>query len=289
MFGIPAGRRRLAPHAACRCTFALIILVSYAYSPRGYAVAGRSITVGAWPARSASRWTTSANCGAATPGRLPRHASASAASGGLFGYYGLFRTSKLGKFSWYVTNRKNSVVVITGAKTTLVSPDDVEGFLNAVRASAPVPASAIRSRHWTPRADPERSQQSSASPSGLERSAWSQPLMSYSPGPPSYTLTPAALTIHDRFYPVTLKRDSIELSQIRVIDLGADPYWRPAGRANGFREFALSVRMVPFSQRPEGAFIPDRWPAPGAAAVQGRCRGGPVSSRRPGSIRRPNS
>jgi Bacterial PH domain len=58
--------------------------------------------------------------------------------------------------------------------------------------------------------------------------------MSYSPGPPSYTLTPAALTIHDRFYPVTLKRDSIEASQIRVIDLARDPYWAPASRSNGF-------------------------------------------------------
>ena len=26
----------------------------------------------------------------------------------------------------------------------------------------------------------------------------------YSPGPPSYTLTPDALTFHDKFYPVTL-------------------------------------------------------------------------------------
>lgn len=57
---------------------------------------------------------------------------------------------------------------------------------------------------------------------------------SYSPGPPSYTLTPAALTIHDRFYPVTLRADAVEVSQIRVVDLSADPDWRPTRRTNGF-------------------------------------------------------
>ncbi|MBV9770294.1 MAG: hypothetical protein JOZ32_12035, partial [Bryobacterales bacterium] len=37
--------------------------------------------------------------------------------GGLFGYYGLFTTAKLGKSTWYVTKRENGVVVIAGAKT----------------------------------------------------------------------------------------------------------------------------------------------------------------------------
>jgi hypothetical protein len=53
-------------------------------------------------------------------------------SGGLFGYYGLFMTTNLGKCTWYVTNRKNAVVIVTESKTTLFSPDDVDGFLEAV-------------------------------------------------------------------------------------------------------------------------------------------------------------
>jgi hypothetical protein len=56
----------------------------------------------------------------------------------------------------------------------------------------------------------------------------------YSPGVPSYTLTPETLTIHDRLYPVTLKASAIDIANIRVIDLAADPDWRPTIRTNGF-------------------------------------------------------
>jgi hypothetical protein len=55
------------------------------------------------------------------------------ASGGLFGYYGLFRTTKLGRCISYVTDRKNMVVLIGASGTTVFSPDDVEGFLRAIR------------------------------------------------------------------------------------------------------------------------------------------------------------
>ena len=48
-------------------------------------------------------------------------------SGGLFGYYGLFRTSKLGKSTWYLTSRDNEVLVVTDAKRLLLSPDDADG------------------------------------------------------------------------------------------------------------------------------------------------------------------
>ena len=57
-------------------------------------------------------------------------------NGGLFGYYGLFRTAKLGKCTWYVTNRANSVVIVTGAKTAVFSPDDVPAFLSAISANS---------------------------------------------------------------------------------------------------------------------------------------------------------
>jgi hypothetical protein len=37
------------------------------------------------------------------------------------------------------------VIVITGSKTALFSPDDVDGFLNAIRASVPVPSAPTQS------------------------------------------------------------------------------------------------------------------------------------------------
>ena len=57
-------------------------------------------------------------------------------NGGLFGYYGLFTTSRLGKCTWYVTSRSKAVVVVTDAKTTLFSPDDPASFIAAVRSAA---------------------------------------------------------------------------------------------------------------------------------------------------------
>ena len=56
----------------------------------------------------------------------------------------------------------------------------------------------------------------------------------YSPGPPSYTLTPTSLTIHDRFYPVTVKAADVDVEHIRVVDISRDSEWRPVERTNGF-------------------------------------------------------
>jgi hypothetical protein len=120
----------------------LIIVVSYAYSPRGYVVADRSILVQRLAGQARIALDDVREVRPAAPDDF-RRSIRLWASGGLFGYYGLFRTAKLGKSTWYVTNRKNSVVVITGAKTALFSPDDVDGFLNAIRAMAPV---------WAPQA-----------------------------------------------------------------------------------------------------------------------------------------
>ena len=56
----------------------------------------------------------------------------------------------------------------------------------------------------------------------------------YAPGPPRYTLTRDALRIHDRFYPVTLPAEAVDVGGIQVVDFGANPEWRPVCRTNGF-------------------------------------------------------
>jgi len=210
----------------------LIILVSYAYSPCGYVIADRSISVQRLAGQVRIALDDIHEARRAAPDDF-RGSIRLWASGGLFGYYGLFRTAKLGKSSWYVTNRKNSVVVITGSKTALFSPDDVEGFLSAIRASAPVPASDT-AQAW---AAPRRSGALGTTLGiaiGVAAIGVVAAAMSYSPGPPSYTLTPAALTIHDRFYPVTLRADAVDVGQIRIVDLAQDTEWRPTLRTNGF-------------------------------------------------------
>ncbi len=123
----------------------LIVLLAYAYSPRGYALSGLTLTVkrlvsdvevpldGLREVRLAERVDY-------------RGCLRLWGNGGLFGYYGLFRTSRLGKCIWYVTNRSKAVVVATDAKTALFSPDDPASFVAAVRSAALGPGSVAGGR-----------------------------------------------------------------------------------------------------------------------------------------------
>ncbi len=215
------------------CLSLLVLAISVAYSPRSYVLEGQSIVVRrfAGAARIAlegireARRTTSEDL---------RGCIRLGGSGGLFGYYGLFRTAKLGKCTWYVTDRRNSVVVITNKQTALFSPDDTDGFLSAIRAVAP-PSEGTYS---TPDAFLPRR----LSPLGttivvcvaLAVVSLGVATTTYSPGPPSFTLTSDALTIHDRFYPVTLRASEVDVNGIRIVDLDQNTPWRPVRRTNGF-------------------------------------------------------
>jgi hypothetical protein len=150
----------------------------------------------------------------------------------------LFRSDALGKFNAYTTSRQNNVVVIAGLKTAVFSPDDVDGFLAAIHAVAPTSASFVapafdatrryRSRRFGPLLVALGAILAVAA-IGLGIAA-----NVYAPGPPAYTLTPTALTIHDRFFPVTLQADAIDAANIRIVDLSADSEWRPTRRTDGF-------------------------------------------------------
>lgn len=53
---------------------------------------------------------------------------------GLFGYTGYFWNKSFGKMHWFVTQRKNYVVIDTGAKRKIViSPDDYDGLIDALQ------------------------------------------------------------------------------------------------------------------------------------------------------------
>jgi hypothetical protein len=221
----------LTQSALVVCLSALTVVLSYAYSPRGYALRERSIVVKRLiggtripleQVREARRTTSDDLRGCM---RLW-------GSGGMFGYYGLFRTSKLKKCWWYVTDRRNTVVVITDATTALFSPDDVDGFLAAIRATAPVPETPAGQLEF------RNTGISAGTWIGAAVGAVSLAIVAlaflYSPGPPSYTLTADALTIHDRFYPVTLRTADVDIAGIRLVDIAVERDWRPTMRTNGF-------------------------------------------------------
>ena len=119
------------------CMSLLVIVLCFAYSPRGYVLDGGSILVQRLAGTIRIPLDELREVRRTTPDDF-RGGIRLWGSGGLFGYYGLFSTAKLGKSTWYVTNRSNGVVVITAAKTVLFSPDGAEVFLAAIRAGAPV-------------------------------------------------------------------------------------------------------------------------------------------------------
>ncbi len=59
-----------------------------------------------------------------------------AGNGGLFGYYGSFRSKRLGSFTVYATDWKFGVVVKTGGKTFVVTPDEPDMFISRLTESA---------------------------------------------------------------------------------------------------------------------------------------------------------
>lgn len=223
----------LAVHSVMLASLSLLVIfLGYAYSPRGYRLEGRALLV----ARLAGTVRIALDGIREVRRATPEDYSGSIrlwGSGGLFGYYGLFRTAKLGKSTWYMTNRSRGVVVTTAAKTVIVSPDDSDGFLSAIQAAAPISESPA-----APASRPARSFGSLRKVIGAAVAIAAVGLAVlaavYSPGVPSYTLTSQTLTIHDRFYPVTLRADVVDIHQIRVVDLAQDIGWRPTERTNGF-------------------------------------------------------
>ena len=218
----------------------LVLFVGFAYSPRGYIVADRAVIV--------QRLVGDVRVPVENARELRRVAPEDLrgcirlwGSGGLFGYYGLFRTSKLGKCTWYATDRKKLIVLIGESKTTIYSPDDVDGFMAAVREQAPVPIQPASGSAVEVPASVSKGRTLGArivvglaifiAGFGILAAFFA---MRYSPGLPRYTLTRDALTIQDRFYPVTLRAGSVDLGGVRVIDLDTNPEWVPSIRTNGF-------------------------------------------------------
>jgi hypothetical protein len=57
--------------------------------------------------------------------------------GGLFGYYGLFRSPVLGSYRLHATRAGGLVLVRTERRTVVLTPDPPDGFVEALLAAAP--------------------------------------------------------------------------------------------------------------------------------------------------------
>jgi hypothetical protein len=235
LIGAAIGTRSIL--AACLCV--LVIGLGYAYSARGYAITGGALVIRRLIGNIEIPLGDIRELRAAEAEDL-RGCIRLFGSGGFFGYYGLYRTSKLGKCSWYVTQRDHGVVVVTGDKTFVLSPDDVNGFVMALRMAVSAPqaglAGSVAGSAQTGRRT-GRFAKILAIAIGILALLLTAGALLYSPGPPEYTLNTEGLAIHDRFYPVTLKAAEIDLASIETVNIKTDPDWRVTTRTNGFANF----------------------------------------------------
>lgn len=204
----------------------LIVVVSYVLAPQGYAVADGFLVVRRVAGNIRIPLNDIRSIHAADSGDLTGSIRLWG-SGGLFGYYGLYRTPGIGVCRWYVTDRSRPVFVTAG-KTYVVSPLDTDAFIAALPSGAADLTTVAESNL----------QRNLGRYIGLAIGGVAIALVTatllYAPGPPGYTLTPDSLTIHDRIYPVTLKPDGIDIPAIRTVSIDGDSPWRPVMRTNGF-------------------------------------------------------
>ncbi len=235
LIGATIGTRSVL--AGCLCV--LVIGLGYAYSARGYAIKEGALIIRRLIGNIEIPLGDIREVRAAEAEDL-KGCIRLFGSGGFFGYCGLYRTSKLGKSSWYVTQRDHGVVVVTGGKTLVLSPDDVNGFVTAMRmavsaSEAGLAGSAAGSVQASRRTG--RFAKILAIAIGILALLLTAGALLYSPGPPEYTLNPEGLTVRDRFYPVTLRAGEIDLASVKTVDIKTDPDWRVTTRTNGFANF----------------------------------------------------
>src|SRR6185503_14417453 len=107
-------------------------------------------------------------------------------SGGLFGYYGIFRSPKLGKCTWFVTRHSHAVLVVTSAGTFVLSPDDVDGLIAWTR-----PAGSAAPARFALAPATSSSPKTAWTAAGIIAVATTLVIgtLFYSPGLPEYTVT----------------------------------------------------------------------------------------------------
>jgi hypothetical protein len=206
---------------------ALIVALAFASSPRGYSLSGQTLVVKRLIGKVKIPLDTLREARAATSDDL-QGCLRLWGSGGLFGYYGLFQTAVLGTCSWYVTDKSKLVLLVTGAKTLLVSPDDRDDFLASLH---PV---ASGETAIPPRAPSRFGMRPVVFVSGAVFLLVFALLLAWSPGLPKLALSPQSLEIKDRFYPVTIQAADVDSAKIRVVNVTGNSEWRPTHKNHGF-------------------------------------------------------
>src|SRR5580693_139035 len=95
---------------------AFLFLAAYAWSPTGYSIMDGEVVISRLIGNVHLPVAGIREVRIATRDDL-RGSMRVFGSGGLFGYYGLFRNSKLGTSRWYVTDRSHSLALVGDSET----------------------------------------------------------------------------------------------------------------------------------------------------------------------------
>ena len=119
---------------AAMCAVAGFLLVSWGFAPGGYTVDAARVTVlrpfGNVAVERASVTAVRGFEDADSAGLMR-----TAGNGGLFGYYGWYKSDRLGSHKWYVTDRERMVLVETRDGALVMSPGDPARFIEAAKPS----------------------------------------------------------------------------------------------------------------------------------------------------------
>lgn len=112
-----------------------ILVVGAAFAIRGYSVTDGKLLIHrlGWATRFDLADLTRVE---ANPGATMGSARAMGI-GGLFGFVGHFHNQILGSYKAYATHDLNTVVMVFGDETIVVTPDDPQAFVEAVEAASP--------------------------------------------------------------------------------------------------------------------------------------------------------
>lgn len=112
----------------------IVLLITWGFSVRGYSIE-HGILIIQRPFFSKSI-QLGQDLSVARDPEAGKGAAKVAGNAGLFGYYGSFKSRKLGLFTAYATDWKFGVVVKTGGKTYVVTPDEPDMFMTRLTESA---------------------------------------------------------------------------------------------------------------------------------------------------------
>lgn len=112
----------------------VVLLITWGFSVRGYSIEQGTLTIQRPFLHKSIR--LGQDLSVTRDPEAGKGAAKVAGNGGLFGYYGSFRSRKLGLFTAYATDWKFGVVVKTGGKTFVVTPDEPDMFMSRLTESA---------------------------------------------------------------------------------------------------------------------------------------------------------